>query len=138
MFLSKKHGFFGTFQFPINVLAIGILMMTTLIILVDFVDKSYTFLVRSLTLPDYFTANLLNLPTLKEFVLSNNVQISLPLVISFALGVYLMWYAIKAFKESWKNQVGSIFAYFLLIPYFTAANWVASIYKEVVRSKRKW
>ena len=80
----------------------------------------------------------MSVPTLKEFLLARNVQVTLPIIISFGLLIYFMYFAIRLFNENWKNMAGSIVAYTIIVPYFSAANWIASIYHEVFKTKRKW
>lgn len=138
LFFSRKHGFFGMFQVPVNVLGVVILLFTVSLFAFDFFHNSLIFISRSLTIPDYFLTRITSLPTLKEFLLARDVHIMLPILISFGLGIYLIAFALRLFKESWKNQLGAIVGYMLLVPYFSAVNWVASVYHEVFRTKRKW
>jgi len=138
LFFSRRHGFFGMFQVPVNVVGVLILLFTVTLFTFDFFHSSLIFLSRSLTIPDYFLTRLTSLPTLKEFLLARDAHIALPIMISFALGIYLITFALRLFKESWKNQLGAIVGYMVLIPYFSAANWFASVYHEVFNTKRKW
>lgn len=138
MFFSSKHGLFGAFQLPINVLAVILLILNVSIIAYDVTDRFSEFVIRSLTLPDYFLTTITDWPSLKEFVLGNNVQIVLPLMLSLVLGIYLIWFAHRFFQESLRKHIGSAVAYTLVMPYFATANWIASVAKEVSKSKRKW
>lgn len=138
MFLSRKHGFFGMFQFPVNIASIMVLLFTMLLFIYTFCYDSFIFISRSLTIPGYFSTYFANIPTLKELMLGHNVQVTLPLFVSLGLAVYLMFLCVRSLGESWKKQFFPFLSFFLLSPYYNAANWVASICQEVVRTKRRW
>lgn len=138
LIFSRKHGFLGTFQIPVNLLGVAILIFAVSLFTIDFFNNTLIFISRSLTIPDYFFTKVMAFPTLKEFLLARNVQVSLPILISFALGLYMMIYAVKFFKENLRSVAGSIVAYSIIVPYFSAANWIASIYHELFKTKRKW
>lgn len=138
MFLSKKHGFFGIFQLPVNALAIILLIINIGIISVMFINDAYEFVIRSLTIEGYFMNWLTDFPTLKEFFLAQNMHIMIPIIVASLTGFYIVYTAHKQFKESIVKHTFPIIAYFILIPYFTTANWIASIIKEVLKFKRSW
>ncbi|MBW3019419.1 glycosyltransferase [Candidatus Woesearchaeota archaeon] len=138
MFLSRKHGFFGMFQFPVNIASICVLLFTMLIFFYTLCYNSFIFVSRSLTIPGYISMYFTNFPTLKEIMLGHNVQVTLPLLVSLGLAVYLMFLCVRSLGESWRKHLVPFFAFFLVSPYYNAANWVASIYQEVVRTKRRW
>lgn len=138
MLFSKKHGLLGTFQLPVNVLAVGLLILNIGLISFDTLDRWKDFVLRSLTIDGYFWTKVLSLPTLKEFVLARNVQVTLPLLITFVLGMYLIYVAHRMFRERLSRNVVPFAAYTLVMPYFSAINWLSSIAKEVRRSKRTW
>lgn len=138
MFFSKKHGLFGTFMLPVNVLAILLLVTNMLLIGYELIDHWIEFTVRSLTIPNYFWNSITDMPTLKQFILAKNAHIIIPLMIALALGIYLVVYAHRYFRENLKNNIGSAFAYTIVVPYFSTLNWVASIAQEISGRKRKW
>ncbi len=138
LFFSAKQGVFGLFQLPVNVLAIGLTSLYFMIIAVNLVESLFTFISRSLTIPHYFTNNFMSLPPLKEFFLAKNLQIYIPVVLAFVLGLCLVVYAHKFFKEKISRSILPAVAYFIVMPYFTAGNWIDSVRKEIFKSKRKW
>jgi cellulose synthase/poly-beta-1,6-N-acetylglucosamine synthase-like glycosyltransferase len=138
MFFSKKHGMYGFFQMPLNVIAVLLLVANIGIIVYDLSGRMFDFVFRSLTIPDYFLNQLLDWPTLKEFVLARNVQVYLPIVISFILGVYLILFAHRLFKERFRSQFAPLVSYMIVMPYFSTVNWVSSVWAEMVRTRRKW
>lgn len=138
MFFSRKHGVFGVFQMPVNVVAVLLLVLNIGIIAFDVFNRLFDFVFRSLTIPNYFVNRLFDWPTVKQFVLAKNVQVILPIMVAFVLGVYLIMFAHRLFGERLRNHVGSLVGYTIMMPYFATLNWVASIAQEVSRSKRKW
>jgi len=74
MFFSNKHGLFGTFQLPVNVIVVLLLVLNVGIIMFDLIDKLFEFVIRSITIDGYFISKILSYPTLKEFILARNVQ----------------------------------------------------------------
>ncbi len=138
LFFNTKHGTFGVFQLPINVLAVVLLIINVSIISFDLGHRGYDFISRSIAIPDYFWTTLTQLPNLQEFILARNINITIPLFISLALGLYLWWYAHQRFGESVRKNLLPIASYMLVMPYFSAANWISSIYQEATKAKRKW
>lgn len=136
LFFAKGQGVFGVFQLPMNVLAVLLLILNVILISFDLLHRFFDFVVRSITLPDYFWT-ILDFPSVKEFMLGRNIQVTLPVALSLILGIYLIFAAHRLFNERFKHFVPML-AYILLMPYFMAANWIASVVQEVVKTKRKW
>jgi len=138
LFFSAKQGIFGMFQLPVNVLAIALSVAYFSIIMINIMDTFFTFVSRSVTIPNYFVENFLNLPSLKEFLLAKNFQIYMPIMFAFILTIALIVFAHKFFKEKLSKSVIPAVSYFIVMPYFTAGNWLDSLRKELFRTKRKW
>ncbi len=138
MFFSSKHGLFGVFQLPINVLAILLLMANISIISFDSLSRLFDFTFRSLTIPDYFFNQITSFPTLTEFILARNIQVYLPVLIAFILGIYLIVFAHRFFNERFSHHVAPLVLYVIVMPYFSTVNWISAIYQEFTGSKRKW
>lgn len=138
LFFSKGQGVFGTFQLPMNFLAVLLLILNVGIISYDFLDRGSSFLRRSFTLSGYFWNTVFDFPSIKELVLARNVQIGLPVLLSLVLGIYLIFVAHRVFNERIRSHLAPALAYILVMPYFSTVNWISSIVHEVVRTKRKW
>jgi len=138
MFFARKHGIFGMFQMPVNVFAVILLVLNIGIISYDLLNKFFDFVIRSTTIPNYFINRIMSIPTFKEFILARNVQIYLPIIVAFVVGVYLIVFAHRMFKERLSNQVAPLITYTLTMPYFSTMNWISSIYHEVRKTKRRW
>ena len=138
MFFSKKHGIFGVFQLPVNVLAIILLVANIGIIAYDLLNRAFDFIFRSFTIPDYFWTVITDWPSAQEFVLARNIQVYLPIIIAFVLGIYLVIFAHRFFQEQFRKQITPLIAYMIVMPYFSTVNWVSSVVQEVAKTKRKW
>jgi cellulose synthase/poly-beta-1,6-N-acetylglucosamine synthase-like glycosyltransferase len=138
MFFSKKHGFFGFFQMPINVLVVLLLVINISIITYMVSTDFFETIVRTITIKGYFISRLFEFPTMKAIILGQNLRIMFPLAVSALLGIILMLIAHRMFKENFFKNMAGIVIYFIFIPYFTTANWLVSVAKEITRSRRKW
>lgn len=138
LFFSKKHGVFGMFQMPINVAAVFLLIVNSVIISYDVGSRLFDFVYRSFTINNYFWTTMFDWPTIQEFILARNVQVTLPLALVLVFGIYLWYVAHRSFNESVKQNALSVVGYLIVMPYFTAANWVSSLAQELTRTKRKW
>ena len=138
LFFAKGQGVFGAFQLPMNVIGVLLLVLNVGLISFDVMHRSFDFLRRSLSLPDYFWNTILDFPSLKEFILARNIQVTIPVLLSLVLGIYLVVVAHRLFNERIGKQIFPALVYVMVVPYFTAANWISSIAHEVVRTKRKW
>ncbi len=138
MMLSSKHGIFGIFQMPVNVIIVITLIVNIAIIMINLLDTSTEFLYRSATINGYFWKTLTDVPTMNEMVLAQNYRIIVPIAIVTLLGLYLIWQSHRKFNEKITKNITGAIAYFLFIPYFTTINWISSIFQEVFKTKRKW
>jgi len=83
MFFNKKYGLLGYFQLPLNILGIGLLFGSIGLISYSLIDHFSEVFIRLLTIDGYLS-NLFYIPTLKEFVLSHNLKLMIPIFIQFA------------------------------------------------------
>jgi len=137
MLFASKHGLLGTFQLPVNVVAVLLLILNVSLISYDGISRLLDFSIRSFTIPDYFWTSVMSFPSLQEFLLARNVQVSLPIIISLMLGIYLIVIAHRLFNEKLKNNVFPLVAYMFVMPYFSTLNWASAITKEVRRQKAR-
>jgi len=138
MFFSRKHSVFGIFQMPVNVLVVVLLILNIGIISYSLLNDTIEFAVRSATIEGYFINSILSIPTLKEMALGQNFRIIIPLLLSSALGIYLIYMTHRVFKEKLAKNVVPVVTYFLFVPYFMTLNWLSSITKEILKTKKKW
>ena len=138
MFFNKENGLFGVFQMPVNVLALALLLVNMIIIGSQIWRDLFNFIYRSFTIPDYFTSILTEWPTLKEFVIGRNLQITLPLILIVFIGIWMILRAHKMFEEKLLENIMAGLTYTFVLPYFTAANWFSALFNELFKTKRKW
>jgi cellulose synthase/poly-beta-1,6-N-acetylglucosamine synthase-like glycosyltransferase len=138
LFFSNAHGLFGTFQLPVNIIGVGILLLTVLLVsygsLSDFAEMVY----RSITIKGYFVNHVLDIPSLKELVLGQNIQITLPIMIGTLLGIYLIWIAHQQTQERLLRHLHYVWLYFFVASYVTTVHWITALLHEGLRTKRKW
>ena len=135
---NPDYGLFGLFQLPLNILGVLVLLVTTVFVTYGGLTNFWDFLARSLTINGYFWNHVLDFPTTKELLLGQDVQVVLPLMFGTALGIWLIVLAHKGVQEKVLRYAAHIWLYFLVSPYLTALHWLNSIFKELVRAKRKW
>ena len=123
---------------PINVLVIILLMLNIGIVGYALLNDTIEFAIRSATINGYFINNLISIPTLKELALGQNFRVMLPIIISTLLGIYLIILTHRIFKEKLARNIVPVISYFLFLPYFTTINWISSITKEILKTKKKW
>lgn len=138
MFFSRKHSIFGIFQMPINVLVVILLIFNIGIISYSLLNDTIEFAIRSATIEGYFINNILSIPTIKEVALGQNFRVMIPIFLYTVLGIYLIYLTHRIFKEKLARNVVPVVAYFLFVPYFMTLNWISSITKEILRTKKKW
>ena len=137
MFFNKEYGLMGTFQLPLNILGIFILVCSVSLLLYHFIRKGIEIIIRTFVIDNYITEYLLDIPTLKELVLSHNVKLMLPIYLGSMVGVYFIYCAHRNAKERFRDFL-AILAYIVIYPYLTAVHWFTAIGKELARTQRQW
>jgi len=138
LFFDPSHGMLGMFQLPLNVLSVGLLLLTVLLVSYGSLRSLYQALYRSITIKGYFLNHLLDLPTFKEFLLSQNVQVALPIVLGTVLGFYLIYLAHRQMEERLLVNIHHVWLYFVVSPYVTTVHWVSALMQEAFGTRRKW
>lgn len=138
MFFNKKYDLFGMFQLPVNVLTVVFLITAASLVFYGGAIDYYELVSRSLTIPGYFIEHVLDFPTLKQFLLGQNIQITLPILAITFLGIYIIYVAHTQMKEKMFRYSHWIFLYFLISPYVTTLHWLSAIAQEMTGNKRKW
>ena len=138
MLFSRKHGFYGLFQMPVDILAICTLVLSISLITYAFFSDIFESLWRAVTIKGYFINRLLDFPSWQHLTLGQNLRIIIPIIASFALGITLILIAHRRFNEKVRHNVITGAVYVAMVPYFLAVNWVVSFLYEVFKTKRKW
>ena len=138
MLFNKNKGLYGMFQMPLNVLAVILLMVAVVLVSYGSLSDLYEFLHRSLTIKGYFFNHFLDLPTLKELVLAQNVQVMLPILLVIIMGIYLTYIAHKHLHERIFRHLHYVILFILVAPYVTTIHWISALMSEAFRVRRKW
>jgi biofilm PGA synthesis N-glycosyltransferase PgaC len=138
LLFKKAYGLYGLFQMPLNVLSIFLLLLTVTLVGYGTISDLYETLYRSLTIKGYFINHLLDFPGFKKFFLSQNVQVTLPIILGIVLGLYLVYLAHKEFNERFLKHAHHIAIYTFVAPYVTTMHWVSAIVHEVLGTRKKW
>jgi len=137
MFFDKRYSFLAYFQLPLDIIGVVFLLAATSLISYAVIKNTYEFIVRSVMIKDYFVNHVLSFPTLKDFILTQNLKIMIPIWVALIAGIYLFYKAHKLVKHEFKHPF-SIWSYFVLLPYLTSLHWISAISHELFRTKRKW
>ncbi len=136
MFLSKKHGIMGRIQFPLNAITFFTILLTFFLMIYEFIKNSYQFIIRIVLLrTDIFYT--FKIPPLREFLLSIDIKYIFPLFIASLLGLFLLYLAHKNSNEKWLFNP-ALLIYFSIYPLLRLTHWIVAIYKETLKTKRKW
>ncbi|MFH0979082.1 MAG: glycosyltransferase family 2 protein [Candidatus Woesearchaeota archaeon] len=136
MFFDRNNKFMGYFQLPLNIISIGILLLSTTLIGYGTFTTVRELIQRALLIKGYIPS-LFYIPPLKEIILGHDIQIMFPIYIGAIGGFYLFYVAHKETNEKFKHPL-SIWLYFTIFPLLNFYYWVCSLVQEVFRSKRKW
>jgi hypothetical protein len=98
----------------------------------------YETLYRSLTIKGYFFNYVLDFPGFKKMLLAQNVQITLPIILGIALGLYLTYLAHREFNERFFRHAHHIAIYTIVAPYITTMHWISAILHEALGTRKKW
>ena len=135
MFLNPEYGYFGTFQLPMLVLMPLLILISFSMVVNGVIQGIYnTFIEISAT---GFQLPVLIPEDIYYTLLTMNIVVYLPLILSLALVAYIIKVAYDYSGERPEHLLALLFyffAYFLLQSGF----WVAAVLKEIVRSKKVW
>ena len=136
MFFSKKHGFFGLFQVPLNFLTVFLVILTFILAFYELLRQVYYFTLKIIS---YKTDIIYSykLPTLKELIFKLDLKIAFPIAISFVLAFYIYNKAHKSANEKWRFPLALIL-YITVYPSLRIVHWLAALTKEILGAKKKW
>ena len=136
MFMSKKHGLMGKLQLPLNAITFVTILLTFFLIAYQLLYYLYQILAKIFLLKSdiYYT---FEIPTIKETLLSLNLNYIFPLMIGFLLSLFLLYMAHKSSNEKWLFNP-ALLIYFSVYPLLRLIHWITAIYKETFKTKKKW
>ncbi len=138
LLFKKAYGLYGLFQMPLNVLSVFLLLLTVTLVGYGTLNDIYETMYRSLTIKGYFFNHVLDFPGFKKLLLAQNVQVTIPVMLGIALGLYLLYLAHREFNERFFKHAHHIAIYTLVAPYVTTMHWVSAIVHEALGTRKKW
>jgi len=136
MFMNKKYGAMGRFQMPLNALTFFTIIALFIVISYEIFSRLYNFLFNVMLLKSNIFYSI-NLPSLRELLLSTNIKLIFPLTISFFLSFYLLNKAHKSMNEKFLFNP-ALLIYFTVYPILRTVHWMTAFYKETIRNKKRW
>lgn len=141
IFFNRKYGLFGLYQFPMNIIGPVIFFLAIFTISYNIYRKLYEIIFKLIYTPDLF--EIFKFDSLKDFILTLNPKIDLPIFISFLL-VLLVYYSIikfydyNFFKKSFFKKIIAFIIYLMVYNYIYIYVWIVSIIKEIKTEKYDW
>ena len=136
MFMNKKYGAMGRFQLPLNILTFFTIVILFVFISYEVFTNLYESIFNVILLKNNYLYSI-EFPPLKQLLLSMNVKLIFPLIISFFLSFYLLKKAHKSTGEKFIFNP-ALLVYFTAYPLLRTLHWMTAFYKEIIRSRRKW
>ncbi len=135
MFFNKNYGMLGTFQLPLAVLSVLMLLTSFSIFGFRFLKKIfYTFWDFINLQTDFFS--LFELPTLKT-LLNLDYLLIFPIIIGIGLVIFFLYKAHQDAKEHFRYPATFVL-YLLYYSIMLAICWVTAIAKEGFKAKKTW
>ena len=136
MFFSKKHGFLGLFQVPLNFITVFLVVLSFTLAFYEILRLIYEFIIKLVSYKMDIIYSF-KIPSLKEIIFKMDLKIIFPILISFVLALYVYNKAHKAAREKWKFPM-ALLLYVTIYPSLRIAHWIAALGKEIMGAKKKW
>ena len=136
MFLSRKHGLMGKLQLPLNAITFFTILLTFFLLSYELIRNIYIGITKIVLLRNDIIY-IIKFPSIKELLLSIDLKYWFPLTIAFVLSLFLLHLAHRLSKEKWLFNP-ALLIYFSVYPLLRLVHWITAVYKESVKTKRKW
>ncbi len=136
MFMNRKYGAMGTFQFPVTVATVLLIYALFFVSMYEILSRLYEFLVRIVLVKSGIIYIFKDID-FTSALLAIDIKLWFPLSVSFLLGLIIYNKAFKSTNENWQYPL-AVLAYFTIYPVIRGFQWVTALYDEVIRKKRKW
>lgn len=136
MFMNKKYGTLGTFQFPATVITVLIIYALFFSFIYELTTRLYDFVIRVILVKSGIIYIFKDID-FTSAILAIDVRLWFPLSVSFLLGLVIYNKALKSTNESWQYPL-AILAYFTVYQIIRSFQWATALYHESTRKKRKW
>ncbi len=138
MMFKKKYGLLGKFQYPLNMISIGVIIMMFGLMSYTFIDNVRIFFIKLSSIGmEYFKFYEWSIPTIKQIIYSLNITVLFPIIISFIIGLLIYHLAHKNLKEKWRFPFALV-CYLTIYPLIRSFQWMNAFYEEVFKARKKW
>jgi len=134
MFFNKEYGLMGTFQVPLNVISVALVVLMFILISYELIKNLYFWILKIVIYKFYI---LIDLPTLRELMMSVNLTVTIPVIVSFFVGIYIYNKAHVSVKEKWKYPL-AIFLCLSIYPILRGLHWIFALIYESTGAKKIW
>ncbi len=137
MIANTRFGMLGWFQLPLNIITPIILLVAFAVMVYNISSSLYHFLFRLVFVDGYLWALFSTVPSIREFLLTLRIHITLPIFITTLVGLLMIFLAVRFIDDRFRNPI-PILIYLFLFPPLTMLQWVWAIYLEIRKANKKW
>lgn len=137
IFFNKKYNLFGCFQLPLNILAIPVIIISSVFIVHGTVNYLFQLLKRSILINGFFTDYLFKFTGIKDIILAQNTMILLPIIVATILTAALVYASHRVVNRKIRYPF-SIWAFFIAFPLLSALHWVGAITEQIFKLRKRW
>ena len=134
---NKMFGPFGWFQLPFNMISPLILLVAFIVMVYNVTKGIYYFVYRTLFIDGYLASLLESFPTLKDYMLTLQLDILVPIVATVLVGLLMVTLAFRFIDDKMVNPF-ALLLYLFTLPIVTMFQWIWAIALEVRRAENKW
>jgi len=136
MFGNHSLGMMGVFQYPLNLISFITVLLAFGLSCYVISSNVYHWFVKLYILRGGIF-EIMKMPSLSDYLLQINWKVMFPIVVSFAVGIYIYHLAHRHIGERWKHPF-TLAAYFIIYPPIRTTHWMAATFKEMFRRKSRW
>jgi len=137
VFFNPKYGFYGMFQIPLSFFTVFSILLVFGLFTYKLLEILWNNFVRMFVLK-FEIFNGWQLPSLKFILLNIDVKFLFPVAVIILLNIYLLLKSYKLIKEKPKIFNFLLIMFFIVYPILSMFHWVAAIFHEVFKTKRRW
>lgn len=136
MMFKKEYKLLGSFQYPMNMITIGVIFVMVSLIVYKFGNEIISFVSKIYNLGTGYFAGW-EIPAIRDVLLNINITIMFPIVFSILVGLTIYHLAHKNLNEPWRYPF-ALLCYMTIYPMVRSFQWINAIYEEVFKARKKW
>lgn len=141
IFFNSKHGLFGMYQFPMNVLGPIVYFLAIYLISFKIYKELYEFAFKLFNAPD--TIDWFYFDSLKDILLTVDPKIDFLILFSFLLLIMMIYgvirfYEYNFFKKQSFKKIWALVIYIMIYNYIYIYVWIISVIREIRRESYDW